>query len=193
VLSRLARARDRLRGRPGVRGLAPEVVWPVVASANHPAWGAPVPAALACATIRAATSLALAEAAQETVVPATVAGLSRGVARALTFSRIRLALGPVLLAAACLAIGLAATLPHDDPGREPPQPRSEPAGAQTSQVPAPPKAGQRPADRFQSIRGRVLDPEGKPVAGATILLGIPTSEEAAFGLPGGDPKAAHDH
>ena len=91
VLSRLSRARDRLRSRLERRGVSLDAVWPVGAAANRLAWSGTVPSLLVQNTIRAGASLALAGAAIESVVPATVAALARGVARTLVFSRVRTA------------------------------------------------------------------------------------------------------
>ncbi len=161
VLSRLSRARDRLRRRLERRGVSLEALWPVGAAANRLAWGGTVPSPFVHNTIRAAASLGLAGAAIESVVPATVAALARGVARTLVFSRVRAAAGLFILAAAGLSIGLAASFkPADEPSRpaargSQPQPRGN---ARESPV---------------VVSGQVLDPDGKPVAGASIVVGGP--------------------
>ena len=83
VLSRLSRARERLRSRLERRGVSLEAVWPVGAAADRLAWTGTVPSQLVHNTIRAAASMALGGAAIESVVPAAVAALARGVARTL--------------------------------------------------------------------------------------------------------------
>ncbi len=159
VLSRLSRARDRLRSRLERRGVSLEALWPVGAVADRLAWTGTVPSSLAQSTIRDCAALGLAGAAIEGVVPATVAALARGVGRTLAFSRLRIAACLFIVAATGLSIGLAASLgPADEPARpaaKGPQPRGE--------------ARENPL----IVRGQVLDPDGKPVAGASIVVSGP--------------------
>ncbi len=77
VLSRLARARERLRRRLEARGVTPAILIPAGDALTRWLPVDPVPAGLAQSTIRAASSLALAGVAIESVVPAAVARLSR--------------------------------------------------------------------------------------------------------------------
>jgi hypothetical protein len=129
----------------------------------------PVPSSLAHGTIRAASSQGLAGAAIENVVPASVAGLSRRVARTLALSRVGAAAALFLLAAVGVSIGLAATLQ--------PEPKSQ-RGAAMQKTPS--TAEKRPAPRPDQqaksepvvLRGRVVDPDGQPVAGAEIMLSV---------------------
>jgi RNA polymerase sigma factor (sigma-70 family) len=171
VLSRLSRARDRLRSRLGRRGESIEAVWPVGAAASRPAWSGAVPPSLAHNTIRAAAALALGGATIESVVPAAVAGLARGVARALVFSHVRAAACLLIMATLGVTIGLAASLgAADEPSRAasgpgmPGPPR--PASAKQQETRPPGKA----REDVQVVRGQVLDPDGKPVVGAAIVL-----------------------
>jgi RNA polymerase sigma factor (sigma-70 family) len=162
VLSRLSRARNRLRSRLERRGVALEALWPVGAAANRLAWGGTVPSSLIHNTIRAAVSLGLGGAAIESVVPATVAAMARGAARTLAFSRVRAAACLFILAAAGLSIGLAASSkPADEPSR--------PAARGSQQPQSRGSARENPI----VFRGQVLDPDGKPVAGASIVVGGP--------------------
>ena len=134
----------------------------------------PVPAGLAQTTVKAAGSLALAGAAIESVVPATVAALSRSVARTLVITKVRAAAALLLMAVAGVSIGLAATYtPTDEPRRASSVPStanpSRGTIARNQVVPAEDKAqGARLV-----FRGQVLDPDGKPVVGAQLLLGRP--------------------
>jgi RNA polymerase sigma factor (sigma-70 family) len=171
VLSRLSRARHRLKQRLERRGVAPAVLIPV--GGVEPArWLPPiqVPAWLAQGTIRAAGSLGLAGAAIESVVPATVAKLSRRVARTLTLSRVGVGAALLLVAAAGVSIGLAATLGQD------PKPRGGPAMERPrGAMDRPPAArGDRDAkSELLIVPGRVLDPSGEPVSGAEVVLSVP--------------------
>jgi RNA polymerase sigma factor (sigma-70 family) len=171
VLSRLSRARGRLKMRLEQQGISFAALLPVTDGINLWIPTAAVPTGLSHATIRAASSLGLAGAAIESVAPATVATLSRGVARTLLLSNIRVGIGLFALAVAGVSIGLAATSHSgDEPrqaakGSEMPGPqRSQAAKSQTS-VPQEEAMG----DRFE-YAGIVLDPDGKPVAGAKLHL-----------------------
>jgi RNA polymerase sigma factor (sigma-70 family) len=173
VLSRLARARDRLRMRLERRGVSLEALLPASATANRLVSDTMVPASLMQATIRAACFLALAGATIETVVPAPVAALSRRVARTLVLSHVRLALVPALLIMASVSIGLAATFPSDDKPKGMPlgesvmdRPRAETEKSAPSRVEDPSRS------TSQMIRGRVVDPDGKPVRDAQIIQGL---------------------
>jgi RNA polymerase sigma factor (sigma-70 family) len=169
VLSRLSRARDRLRRRLERRGMAPAILIPAVEAPTRWLLPMPVPAALAQGTIRAASSLGLAGAAIESVVPAAVARLSRRVTRTLALSRVGVAAAFLLIAAAGVTIGLAATLRPDSPpqrGVAMEKPRGTPEKQQA------PRSDHPTKPRPLALRGQVLDPDGKPVAGAAIPLGV---------------------
>ncbi len=188
VLSRLSRARDRLRRRLEGRGIAPAVLIPAGDTLTRWLPADPVPAGLAHGTVRAASSLGLAGAAIESVVPATVASLSRRVARTLALSKLGAAT-LLLLAAACVSIGVAATL-------QPEQKPQDGAAMQKPQV----AAGKRQAPPFDQqaksepfvLRGQVVDPDGKPVARAEIVLSIATNglegEPRRLGTTGQDGR-----
>jgi RNA polymerase sigma factor (sigma-70 family) len=174
VLSRLSRARVRLRSRLERRGLSLDAVWPIGAVANRLAWRETVPSLLVQNTIRAGASLGLAGAAIESVVPTTVAALAHAVGRTLVFSRVRTAACLFILAAAGVSFGLAASF---DPADEPARPAQTPGmasparGASVKGQAAPPQGPAR--EDSLVFRGQVLDPDGKPVAGASIVLSHP--------------------
>ncbi len=171
VLSRLSRARHRLKQRLERRGASPMVLIPAAESLTRWLPPLPVPASLAQATTRAACSLGLAGAAIESVVPAEVAGLSRRVARTLALSRVGVAGSMVLLAVAGVSIGLAATLqPDDKPQGAPAMPAAQ--GAMMKRQ-APRADRNKETSEPMVLRGQVLDPDGKPVVGAQIVLGVP--------------------
>ena len=115
------------------------------------------------------SSTGLAGAAIESVVPAAVASLSRRVARTLVLSRVGVAAVMVVMAAAGFSIGLAATMrPDEKPQRGPAM--EKPGGGIE-------KAGRLWRARDVTgepmvIRGQVLDPDGKPAAGADIFFRI---------------------
>ena len=172
VLSRLSRARGRIKARLEKQGVSFAALMPAGDALNRWLPPTPVPVGLAQTTVRAASSLALADAAIESVVPAAVAILSRGVARTLILSKIRAGAALLVLAVAGVSIGLAATLKPDEP-------RQEAAGPEmASPARSPLTKGDKPLSRPQFLdkitifRGQVVDPEGKPIAGASILLDL---------------------
>jgi RNA polymerase sigma factor (sigma-70 family) len=174
VLSKLARARKQLRRRLERHGDSLEAVLVRSAASNPLLPNAPMPAALVENTVRAATCLSLAGTTIESVVPATVASLSRGMARNLLLAKVRLAFMLVILGAATTAVGVAMSVadvakPPTNDGRAQPA-SSEAIGAQPT---APTKAANEADGEPVVIRGRVLDPDGKPLAGARIVLAVP--------------------
>jgi RNA polymerase sigma factor (sigma-70 family) len=189
VLSRLSRARDRLKHRLEQRGLAPAVLIPAGDALTRWMPTESVPAWLAQGTIRAAGSLGLAGAAIESVVPAAVAQLSRRVARTLVLGRVRVAAVLVVLAAAGVSIGLAATLsPPDEP--KPGQAMERPQSA--AGKPQPPRVDQQVKAEPLVLRGQVQGPDGKPFAGAELLLSVPQQglggEARHLGVAGADGR-----
>ncbi len=181
VLSRLSRARQRLRGRLERRGMGLEVSWPFGIAVDGLEWGATVPPALVQGTIRAAASLNLAGATIESVVPATVAGLARGAARTLVVSRLRaVACLLILLFAAGVSIGLVASLrARQQPARpaSPGQAMPGPAGAMAGKGQAS-QGTESVAPGALVCHGVVLDPDGILYAGASIIASSPTNPKS---------------
>jgi RNA polymerase sigma factor (sigma-70 family) len=99
VLSRLARARDRLRSRLTRRGLAimPAAVAAVLTESAAPA---KVPAALANTTLKAAIPFAAGHATMAGVAPASVTALTKGVLQAMFVTKLK------TVAAVVLTIGV---------------------------------------------------------------------------------------
>jgi RNA polymerase sigma factor (sigma-70 family) len=186
VLSRLSRARSRIKERLEQQGVSFAALMPAGETLTRWIPPVPVPAGLAQTTVKAAGSLALAGVAIESVVPATVAALSRGVARTLVITKVRAAAALLFIAVAGLSIGLAATYTRpDEPRRAASVPRtanpSRGTIARNQAVPAEDKA----QDARLVFRGQVLDPDGKPVAGAPLLLGHPLADHMV--LPASQP------
>ncbi|MGP0063332.1 MAG: sigma-70 family RNA polymerase sigma factor [Isosphaeraceae bacterium] len=174
VLSRLSRARGRIKERLEQQGVSFTALIPAADGLNRWIPTATVPGGLAQTTIRAASSLSLAGATIESVVPAAVASLSRGVARTLVLSKVRVGAGILLLAVAGVSIGLAATLTPDEPRRANagPEMASPPRGTVTKSEK--PLVDEKAPGNPVVFRGKVTDADGKPVAGAEILLGLNT-------------------
>jgi RNA polymerase sigma factor (sigma-70 family) len=184
VLSRLSRARSRIKERLEQQGVSFAALIPAGETLTRWIPPVPVPAGLAQTTVRAAGSLALAGAAIESVVSVRVAALSRGVARTLVIAKVRLVAALLLMAVAGVSIGLAAAYtPKDEPRR----------AAKGPDMPSPQqgKAVQREARQAVEktknerlvFRGQVLDPDGKPVVGAQLLLGLPSAGNGVFPAP----------
>jgi RNA polymerase sigma factor (sigma-70 family) len=158
VSSRLARARQRLRLRLARRGMA----LPAVLAAGTLSLQTAAPAAVLRSTVRAAGRLS-ADPRVAGLIPAPVAALMEGVPS--TMSRKIVALLVLTLSLLALGNGLL---------------RQQPAAAQTTdrapaQAPKAPPARETPPARENSVkpavvRGRVLDPAGKPFLGARVYL-----------------------
>jgi RNA polymerase sigma factor (sigma-70 family) len=132
VQSRLARGRARLRERLTRRGLAPVgLAFPRVGSLPEI-----VPPALAEATVRTASTVALGRAAAAGAVPAAVAALVHHVARAMTMTRIGTVAASLItislaLGAAFLARGARPVDPPPVTPRQKPAPLAQPGPTRT--------------------------------------------------------------
>ncbi len=159
---RLAAARGLLCGRLTRRGVA------VPAAALFTALASDATAAVPPGWVGAAT-----RAAAGTVVSSAAARLADGLVRSLFAARVRLAMNAaiLLLAAGLLAPHLipAGPVRADDPAR------SMPRSSRPSSV-APKKAAEEPL----TVRGRVLDPAGKPFAGARVYAYRPDPRGDVF-------------
>jgi RNA polymerase sigma factor (sigma-70 family) len=165
VSGRLARARERIRQRLTRRGLSLAAVLCAGALSADDALAVPPP--LVRTTINAALGTAATGAAAG-AIPARVADLAEGVTKAMFVNRVRvvtvlaLAVGVVAAGAGVLICRSAAA----GAAREaaPPAAATASAGAATADRPrteAPPAA---------EVSGRVLDPDGRPLAGARLYL-----------------------
>ena len=209
VRGRVARARELLRGRLARRGLAPTSPAAASAPGRRATCGA-VPASLVLSTVRAAraSSLGLGLAAGS---PSTAILLSEQGVRAMSWLKLKAAAASVgvlvtLAAGTYLVARAVAPAGAGGPGR------GAATGALDRPDPAPPAA---PAPASLALDGRVLDPDGRPVGGASVRVlyvdsGAPDPAEAraeahattdaggryevqipraAFGPPGGPPPA----
>jgi RNA polymerase sigma factor (sigma-70 family) len=173
---RLARARQRLRQQLARRGIELSAVLAALAVAQG-AGKAAIPAALAGATIR--FGLSVAAGGPAAVIPSHVAALAAGATRAMFLTKTKIA-AVVLLAAVLFAAGTCVLTCQGlaAQGRGP-------APAAESKQPGPGKdpgarEGAGAADMGSlTLSGQVLDPEGKPFAGAKLYL----LDNAAAGKP----------
>jgi RNA polymerase sigma factor (sigma-70 family) len=159
---RLLQGRSRLRERLTRRGVTAGAMGLILAS---PDARAEVPAALARSAISVATGSA---------TTATAAAISAAIIRGMAVARWKLA-APALLAAAALATAVGPWRGHPHRAAMPVQAVGDAPATATS-----------PAETI-AIRGRVVDPAGKPVAGAALRLAYadPVGPTAAASGPDG--------
>ncbi|HKI20421.1 MAG TPA: sigma-70 family RNA polymerase sigma factor, partial [Isosphaeraceae bacterium] len=164
VSGRLARAKDLLRARLTRRGFGPSpmAIATLLARGNEAA----VPASLASAALRQAAGVLLGRA-ETLAASAAVVALARGALCAMLLNKLKLAVATLL----CLAIiaggaGLlarTAAVKKDDA-------KSSAAGLQLPRAPRDDRTTPSSAPDRMVITGRVLDPNGKPVAGARVAV-----------------------
>jgi RNA polymerase sigma factor (sigma-70 family) len=169
VSGTLARAKERLRSRLARRGVTLAAALAALALSEVAA--AAVPAKLAVSTLRAALRYAAGGPA-----PAALAALIRGASRTMLFTKAKIATIVLLtMAGIAAACGLASSRPTSD------ETSAKPQAAQDNAKP------QAAKDKDSlSVRGQVLDPDGKPVTGATLywprLLKQPPQSEDDYTL-----------
>jgi RNA polymerase sigma factor (sigma-70 family) len=162
---RLERAREVLRGRLTARGVALPAAL-LTAGLVAGAGSAAVPATLAAAAMRAALARG--------AVPATVAELAAGTLGGAGPAKLRaavvllLAVGATILGAGGLVTQFAASPAAAAPAGIEASGATEPLQtAERSTPPAAPSPGQA---KEMTVTGRVLGPDGKPVAGAQVAV-----------------------
>jgi protocatechuate 3,4-dioxygenase beta subunit len=167
VKGRLQRGRERLRARLRRRGLELSVgLFAAVLSTRSAS--AQVPATLADATLRAAVKVA-AGGLVAGGVSAQVAALVQGASKSMFFSKAKIA------TALLLALGIAAAafgvVRHRATAADPSVTQQSQAEKPKAQGEGLPQAQPKPdAEATVDVRGRVLDPEGKPLSGAKLYL-----------------------
>jgi RNA polymerase sigma factor (sigma-70 family) len=167
VGGRLAQARKLLQRRLTRRGVALSGALAAVALTPHAQ--AVVPAVLYESTLRAALRYAAGPAAAVGAVSAPVAALVKGATRTMVFTKLKVATA-ILLTVGVVAAGALAKpqAAKDD------EPEVKVAKPQAAQGAKPQAAGQVAAQSEDgeplAFAGRVLDPDGKPAAGAKLYL-----------------------
>jgi RNA polymerase sigma factor (sigma-70 family) len=164
---RLARARQRLRQRLARRGIELSAVLAALSLA-HGASEAAVPAALTVVTTRFGLSVAAGEPAAG-MIPAHVAALAAGVTKAMLLSKTKMAV-LILLTGCLLAAGAGGLLCQLFAASQQPAAESEPQVANQASQPAPAKESVKDVKGTAGVSGRVVDPDGKPVAGAKVFF-----------------------
>ncbi len=159
VRRRLAGARDLLRARLGRRGIVPAV--PVAAMLAAESASAAMQESWTAVAVRAAMAATF----PGGIVTPAASALSRRVSRAILASRLKTyAAWSATALVVCSAWGLvnAGARPVDDGPKAAPRPTP------------PPKVEARAAEAMIEVRGRVVDPSGKPLAGAGVALTVPS-------------------
>jgi protocatechuate 3,4-dioxygenase beta subunit len=166
---RLARARELLRERLSRRGLVLPAGLLAVALSRQTVPAA-VPAALLASTLKAALRSA-AGAATAGVVSARVAALAEGGFQAMTTSKTKVALALLLTAglvfAGAAALARSAPAAAADPG---PARGAAPRAAPPPGPTAPPAKEAQDAAMPLVVSGQVVGADGKPVAGARVVV-----------------------
>jgi protocatechuate 3,4-dioxygenase beta subunit len=172
VKSRVNRARQTLQRQLARRGIHLAALLAAL-SLTENAGRASLPAALASATVRSGLLVAAGEPAAG-VIPTHVAALAAGVTRAMFLTKAKIA--TVALLALALIATSAGVLAHQTLAAE-----GQPAESRKPEPAAvkPPAADEK-ADGIE-VSGRVVDPDGRPFAGAKVFF-------ARFILLGGGPQ-----
>jgi RNA polymerase sigma factor (sigma-70 family) len=183
VKSRLEYGRELLRARLARRGLTlgAALAGTTLTQGNAPA----LSAALVKSTGKAAGLLAAGKTAAG-VFSAEVASLMEGMSKTLGPSKVRLA-AVFLLVAGIVAAGAGALTRREtaaQPVRTPqetpkPPAKAPPVANEKADKPAREAAGDHQGDSV-TVRGRVLDPDGKPFAGAKLYLWLDYNVEKAI-------------
>jgi RNA polymerase sigma factor (sigma-70 family) len=173
VKGRLQRGREQLRTRLRRRGV--ELSTGLLAAAlAKSALSAQVSASLTAATLRAALQIVAGDK-WAGVVSANVAALVQGAMSSMFCRKLKIVVALVFLAFGVSAAGFGA-LAHRETAPQPADPASKetakPADSQQITRTEPAKSADK--DSF-TVRGRVLDPDGKPFAGANLYLAKPAS------------------
>jgi RNA polymerase sigma factor (sigma-70 family) len=164
VWSRLTRARQQLQHALARRGIQLAALLAALSVAES-AGRAALPATLAHAAVRFGLLVAAGNPAAG-VIPSHVAALAAGVSRAMFLTKARIATA-VLLAVGLVA-GAGALARHALAAGAQPMGSQQPAPAAAKEA-GKERAAADSDDRVE-VRGRVLDPDGKPLAGATLSV-----------------------
>jgi RNA polymerase sigma factor (sigma-70 family) len=181
IRNRLTKALDLLKRRLTRRGLAPSVV--ALAALARESTAATVPASLVSATVRSAVAFAAGTAMTGTASVAVTELASQSL-RTMCWTKLKV--GSALLAlmsVAGVSAGLLAAGPSNENSKKSPAPRSAVAQAPAPAANPQPVSKDKPGETFE-IYGRVVDPSGRAVAGASVR---PNLWAKAIGID--DPKS----
>jgi RNA polymerase sigma factor (sigma-70 family) len=170
IKGRLQRGRALLRARLRRRGL--DLPAPLFATAFGLNFASgKVAATLAGSTLRAAVQVAAGGRVVPNFISAEMVALVQGVGMTMFFSKAKIV--TVLLLAVSVALTAFGLLRHQVSAADQPAPGQSQVEKPTLQLKQLPPGIQQKAnaERTIEVRGRVLDAEGKPVAGANVYLG----------------------
>jgi RNA polymerase sigma factor (sigma-70 family) len=165
VYTRMNRARRLLQKALASRGIELAALLGALAVVEETATAQAVPAGLTQAAVRFGLLVAAGEPAAG-VVPAHIAALAAGVTRAMFVNKVKIVV-VLILAAGLFTAGAGALVDRAFAAKEPetqPPAKSAPAAEGKSKV-----ADGTDKDAV-TLQGQVLDPDGKPVAGAKVYL-----------------------
>ncbi len=175
--SRLNRGRQQLQEHLAKRGIAvPAAI--LVAGAVSQCAGAAVPVRLLDTTVKAALQYAAGQAVAAGLLTSGATTLLQGVTNAMFVSKCKIATALLLAVGVIAGAGLLTRQvlagKNEDPAQQvvPQPPAQDNAKAQPAQAPGSPRseAAKPEATDKVEVRGRVLDPDGKPLAGAKLHL-----------------------
>jgi RNA polymerase sigma factor (sigma-70 family) len=182
---RLDEARTALGRRLSRRGVAVPAALSAILFSDC-AVSAALPARLVGPAVEAAARIAAGKAVGTALVSAKVLAWAEGVHKTMMLSKLKTTLALVLtagvIAGAAAGMGLPVLAAH----RPPLQPdraeeRDEAAGARSADAPRQASPADKPATQTRiAARGRVLDPDSKPVAGAKLYLGYTGAKDVTY-------------
>lgn len=173
VSSRLAHSRKFLQRRLTRRGLTLSAVLAAVAVSEKASLAA-MPAMQVRTTAKASLAFR-GQPAAATTVSSEVTALAEGVSQAMTIAKFKTAAGIVLTVASLIAGAGIAAQRRVAATAAPPVAEQSSSSAKTSKKPALPRNVEKPEggavkEEILTLSGRVVDPRGKPVAGADVTL-----------------------
>ncbi len=178
VKGRLQRGRERLRARLRRRGLELSAGLFATALSTSSA-SAQVSATLATSTLKAALWLAAGKEPVAGVISAQVAALIQGASKTMFYSKLKVATA-VLLAVVLSTAGLgvlghqAIAAKQENTGQKEVTKQAATRGEKQA-LPT-----EKDAKDSVTVRGRVLDPDGKPVAGAKLYVNSSSPKQKVF-------------
>jgi RNA polymerase sigma factor (sigma-70 family) len=165
--SRVARARQLLQRRLTRRGIKLTALLAALSVVEGVGQATP-PATLAAVTVRLGLSVAAGEPAA--VIPTHIAALAAGVTRAMSLSKTKITTVALIAASLLVAAGGALAYQTFATGQETTPEAARPPEPPTKADSAPREARPDEANVTATFSGRVLDPDGKPVAGAKVVF-----------------------
>ncbi|HEV3261598.1 MAG TPA: sigma-70 family RNA polymerase sigma factor [Gemmataceae bacterium] len=170
VCTRLARARELLRRQLARHGVTLSAALLGTVLSRH-AVSAAASKPLVAVTVKAACLLAAGQTGAAGLISANVASLVQGASKAMFLTKLKIT-GVLLLAAGVVAAGAGVLTQHARAGRQANDHQAAAAKAPATKEAARARAEPARDDNKDAVAfgGRVLDPDGKPLAGAKIYM-----------------------